>query len=220
MTLTELRNICRQQLSELNNKNDITRFWPDANLTEYLNACVEEVCERTNCLRDSLTDAICLIPLVASQRHYALHDSILDILTVQPSWRSVPLDKQSVTTINSDWLTSTGLPTSYLLDYSSRTLSLSSVPAVITNESLRLTVSRLPLAEMSAATDVPAIASRYHRRLVDGVLAKAFSKQDAETYNPKKALTSQGDWERNLSSILRDEAKLNPRIYVARRVEF
>jgi len=220
MTHSELKNICRRMLDEQSNMVDSTRFWPDADLTEYLNTCVEEVCERTNCLRDSLTDAVCKITLVANQRHYALHGSILDILAVQPSWSHIPLAKQSITTVGSGaWLTATGLPVSYLLDYSNRTLSLTSAPSVVTDEHLRLTVIRLPVTELSAAGDVPAIAMRYHRRLVDGVLAKAYSKQDAEIYNPKKALSSQADWERNLSSIVRDEAKLNPRIYVARSVE-
>lgn len=219
MNLLSLINICRRRLMDTAGA-DADLFWPREDLVEYINAGIEEVCERANLLRDSLTNSVCLIPLVANQRHYSLHDSVLEILTVQPSWRQTPLGKQSVSTAPQGWLTDTGLPDEYLMDYSGRTLSLLSTPTTVTDEAIRLTVSRLPLVELEDDDDEPAITVRYHRRLVDGVLAKAYSKQDAETYNPRKAQSSQEDWERAISSIVRDEAKLNPRIYICKAERF
>lgn len=194
-------------------------YWSNDELNEYINASIEEMHERTLCVTDSLTDSVCLIPLVVGKRHYALHESVLDIQTAQPSWNILPLSKQSVVTVSQSWLTDTGLPHSYLMDYSHRTLSLTSAPATVNGESIRLTVQRLPLVELTANTDIPEIPRQYHRRLCDGVVAKALFKQDSETYNPAKGNVHQGKWEKSLEEIIRREVRLKPRITIARRVE-
>lgn len=218
MTLSEIRDRCRSRLNdEVGSAAD--SYWSDTDLNDDINASIEEMHERTLCVTDSLTDSVCLISLVAGQRHYALHESVLDIQTVQPSWKVEPLSKQSVVTVSQSWLTETGLPYSYLMDYSHRTLSLTSAPATVNGESIRLTVQRLPLVELTADTDIPEIPRQYHRRLYDGVLAKALLKQDSEIYNPAKGNVHQGKWEKSLEEIIRREARLKPRITVARRVE-
>ena len=218
MTLSEIRQKCRSLLDdEVGAASD--SYWSNDDLNEYINASIEEMHERTLCVTDSITDAVCLIILVAGQRHYALHESVLDIQTVQPSWKVEPLSKQSIATVSPTWLSETGLPYSYLMDYSHRTLSLTSAPATVSGESLRLTVQRLPLVELVEDTDVPEILKQYHRRIFDGVVSKAYFKQDSEVYNPAKGNVHRVKWESSLEEIIRREARLKPRITIARRVE-
>lgn len=218
MTLTEIRQKCRNMLDDVVGDNS-DRYWSDAELNEFINTAVEQMCIHTRCLTDSITNSVCLIPLVAGQTHYAISELILHIQTVQPSWQKSPLSRQSVVTVQSDWLDNKGLPYSYLMDYSNGMLSITSTPEAVTTESLRLTVNRLPLAELSASTDKPEIHRQYHRRLVDGVLSQAFFKQDSEIFNPSKGKYHADKWEQSLDEIIRLEARLKPRISIARRAE-
>lgn len=197
---------------------DVDRYWINAELNEYINACIEEMCERTRCITDSLS-TICLIPLVAGQRHYDLDDSVLDVVRVQPSWSLTPLSTQGISTAGADWLQAVGLPLEYLLDYSNGKLSITSAPATVSGEYLQLTVRRLPLKELSADTDIPEISRQYHRKLYDGVLSMAYLKQDAETYNPSKAKAHRDKWDTILSTTVRRESRLKPRVTVARQTE-
>lgn len=218
MTLQEIRQKNRQMLDD-STKVDSKRYWPNAELNEYINTVIEEFAEQTLCLTDSLTDSVCLITLVANQRHYTISDAILHIQTAQPSWQTQPLDKQSVVTINTGWLTDIGLPHSYLLDYNTNRLSLTSAPATVSGETIRLTVNRLPLADIAADDDTPEIPRQYHRQLTDGVLALAYSKQDSEVYNPSKAKSHRAAWDDILALAKSHLARLKPRIIVARRTE-
>lgn len=229
MTLSEIRHRIRSKLDD-EVGSDSTRYWSDEFLNEHINAAIEKVAIASQCIVDSLTDSVCLISLVPNQRHYQLHDSILDVKMAQPSWRNNPLSQETVATITPGWLKNTGLPSSFLLDYSRGKLSLTSAPETVTTESIRLTVSRLPLAELRdnatpvppapvVVTDVPEIDRQYHRMLFDDVIAAAFSKLDSEVYNPSKAKTHQTAFEDSLEEIVKREARLKPRISVARRVE-
>src|SRR6185369_16235358 len=156
MKLLEIRQKTRAKLDD-EVGTDSVRYWKDSFLNEAINAVVEEVAIRSLCIIDSLTDSVCLIPLVAGQMHYALDEAVLHIQTVQPSWRKTPLGRQSVATIGGGWLANVGLPDSYLLDYSKGKLSLTSAPAAVTTESIRLSTSRLPLVELSGDNDIPDI---------------------------------------------------------------
>jgi hypothetical protein len=219
MDLKEIRHKIRGKLDDEVGINSSLSYWSDPELDEYINACIEEMHERTLCVTDSLTSAVCLISLVSGQRHYPISDTILDIDTVQPSWRTKPLNKQSIATINDGWLQATGTPEAYLMDYSHRTLSLDRAIPAVAGQTLRLTVRRLPISELVQDTDTPELPRQYHRRLFDGVMALAYLKQDAEVYNPEKAKAHRAKWDDSLGEVIRREARLKPRIIVARSVE-
>lgn len=218
MQLIEIRNRVRGLLDDTAG-TDSSRYWKDADLNEYINACIEEMCERTLCLDDSLTDAVCLVTLEAGKRHYALHESILAIHTAQPSWCSAPLTGASATELPAGWLQAVGLPLSYTTDYSNGMLSLASAPAAVTGETIRLSVTRLPLVDLALSTSVPEIHRQYHRKLYDGVLSMAFLKQDAEVYNPSKSKGHRDKWEEILNTTVRRESRLKPRVLYGRSME-
>ena len=217
MQLSEIRQKVRSLLDD-EIGSDSAKYWKDADLTENINSCVEEFAERTLCITDSLSSA-CLIALVVGTRHYDLDDSILAIQTVQPSWCDTPLGQTTRITAPSGWLSAVGPPVSYLLDYSSKKLSLTSAPATVAGETLRLTANRLPASELADDTDVPEIPRQYHRKLYDGVMALAYLKQDAETYNPAKSKAHMEKWGETMMTAVRREAMLKPRIIVANRLE-
>lgn len=218
MKLQEIRKRIRSMLNDIT-KRDSLRYWPDEDLNDYINASIEEMCERTKCVVESLNDSIALITLEANKRHYSLHNAVIDIVAAQPSWRDAPLSKQTVATVAPGWLNSSGLPGAYLMDYQHRTLSLTSAPLSVSGESIRLTTAILPITELTADDDEPIVQRQYHRRLYDGAIYRAFLKQDSEVFNPEKSNIHKKLWEDSLDTIIRREARLRPRILVARSVE-
>jgi len=65
-------------------------------------------------------------------------------------------------------------------------------------DTLWLTVSRLPLADLTIAgiaTESPEIASQYHIYLIDGILRDAYMKQDSQCYNKQLAMEHRGLFE-------------------------
>ena len=80
--------------------------------------------------------------------------------------------------------------------------SVTSPTVLVVNEDiddLEITLGSLvKIINMSA---VPEIKETYHNEIFDGILWRAYSKQDADTYDPKKAATHLGLWKRTISDI-------------------
>ena len=87
------------------------------------------------------------------------------------------------------WEAIAGSVDSYIPDWQTGALRLVRTPTA--TDTLNLTVVRLPLADMAnLTTDSPEIHSRFHRSLRFWMLYRAFSKQDADTADPKRAATN------------------------------
>lgn len=217
-TLKELIDSCRRALDDTEAAVDADRYWKDVDLTEYLNDAQEELVKRTRCLVESLDDDLCLIQLVSGQRNYPISSLIIDIDGVQPSWTDYPLiDAKSWHFFPVGWLRSEGTPSAYCLDYSSDMLTFDRAITLVTNESVRLTVRRMP--KLMTTTQGPEIKYEYRRKLLHHVLARAFSKQDSEIYNPSKAANELALWNAAVADVTSQEARLKPRVMRVRRPE-
>lgn len=215
MTLKELIDSVRRSLDDTTG-SDTNRYWKDVDLTEYLVEAQEDMVKRTRCLVESLDDDLCLIPLVADQRHYAISSLVIDIDAVVPSWTDTQVaDAKSWQMFSPTWLSDIGQPTAYCLDYGSGMLSLNRALDVVSGESVRLTVRRLP--KLMTATQAPEIRAEYQRKLRHFALARAFSKQDSEVYNPSKAAGELQLWDAAVREIINQENRLKPRIMRVRR---
>ena len=93
--------------------------------------------------------------------------------------------------IQPGWRTRTERPTNYVHDDNALFLS------AITDQAYTLYIEffRLPKAPLVDDGDAPEISESHHANLVDWVLYRAFSKPDADGFDPKRAGESLNDFE-------------------------
>lgn len=170
-------------------------FWSDAQIVHYLNEAVQEACERAKLIEDRLTPAVCSITLVPDVATYQLHASVFEIK--RATLRGRPLDETSVEEMDADctgWESLKGLPRAYIFEQASgaRPASIRLVRVPAQADTLALTVFRGALKPLSPDLDIgkPEIPERFHERLMDWVLHRAYLKQDADTFDPDKAAVS------------------------------
>lgn len=170
-------------------------FWSDAQIVRYLNEAVQEACERAKLIEDRLTPAVCSITLVPDVSTYQLHPSVFEIK--RAALRGRPLDETSVEEMDEDcpgWENWKGLPRAFIFEQANgaRPASIRLVRTPTQADTLALTVYRGALKPLSADIDTakPEIPERFHERLMDWVLHRAYLKQDADTFDPNKAAES------------------------------
>lgn len=168
---------------------DRDSLWKTSELTSFINQAVEEVAIRSRMLSDSTTDDICIITTVAGQHSYPLDFRILHIhrVLLEGDTSALLLHITVAMLDNSifSWQSRTGTPTHYFLDLNAGSLALFPVPD--SEVSIRMTVSRLPLADMVDELEEPEISPAYHHQLVDWACYRAFLKDESETLNPDKS---------------------------------
>ena len=170
-------------------------FWSDAQIVRYLNEAVQEACERAKLIEDRLTPAVCTITLAPDVSTYQLHPSVFEIK--RATLRGRPLDETSVEELDCDfpgWESAKGLPRAFIFEQANgaRAASIRLVRIPTQADTLALTVYRGALKPLSADFDTakPEIPERFHERLMDWVLHRAYLKQDADTFDPTKAAES------------------------------
>lgn len=163
-------------------------LWSHEDAIEYANDAENEAARRARLIIDSSTAAICTIAVIAGTHTYALAPSVVFIRRARLT-ASVPLSRK--TTADMDeyspmWEESSrSTPRVYVSDADTGSIRLWPTPAA--NGTLNLTVVRTPVAEMKEDEDTPELNARFHRSLRFWMMFRAYSKQDADTNNPKKA---------------------------------
>lgn len=184
------------------------QLWSDDEWTLFLNEAENEAAERGQLILDIDTPEVVEIPVSVGVRTYPLHPSILKIQRAKLDLGTRPLAETSTEQMDaggvgwfpaglasypggatwypggSNWETLSGTPERYIRN--AQSITLIRIPDVA--DTLRLIVTRLPLAPMCKENDSPEIASQYHFRMIDWALHCAYIKQDAETFDPKKAI--------------------------------
>jgi hypothetical protein len=208
--ITEIRSLADDEVGL-----DDDLFWSSSDLLAYVNRVYRKIAKECLCIRDASTPAVCQIAVdpvdyttltsgtldhlwanSASSPLYqldvtpyllALHASVLQIDEVKWAVRPWTLTKVSSQKWAQDvmWEQRVADPTEYATDLNTGKLALNyrSTAADI----LLLRIRRLPLADLAADTDVPEFRSAYHDAFMDGVLELMYLKQDAESFDKKKA---------------------------------
>lgn len=169
-------------------------FWSDERIVSYLNEAVQEACERARLIEDrSMT-----LDLEPGQDTYRMHASVFEIKRL--SLRGRPLDETSVEELDCDspgWETRTGQPRCFVFEPASggQPARVRLVPTPAGADTVSLTVYRgakqaLASGDRSDRTAQPEIPLRFHTRLMDWVMHRAYLQQDADTFDPAKAATS------------------------------
>jgi hypothetical protein len=187
MNLSELIIAAQNQADEIIDKPDL--LWSEAEWTEYANDAENETCIRANLLMDR-TSSLATITVVSGIATYSIDEKILLIKRAKLSGSTEPLVKTSRRVLDAtfpNWEADTGTVRSWLPDDTNK-ITLYKSP--VGNDTLFLMISRLPLEAMLLADKLiasPEIDEQYHLGLVDWMLFRCYSKQDAETLDLGKA---------------------------------
>jgi len=167
-------------------------IWSDEVLARYFRRAEEEFCRKAHILRDRTTAACSTITLVASQQDYALHSSVLRVLSVTPADSDIDLVRMDYDSmrpqftaypseywdVNVQYEDQPGRPIWYATDISDRVLRLRPAPRaqdVTDIATLNLRVARMPITALSVTTpdNEPEIPDEFHLDLCDYVVGRA-----------------------------------------------
>lgn len=219
MTVEEILTVVRGLLDD--KKGAGTPLWSDTELVEYANEAESRIAEECLVLRDAVTATdsddlpVCVIPIATPYTNtFTLHPSILKVHSVSYGTSRKALTSTSMEALDQSvptWRTKTGEPGAYAVDITTGQLDIDRVPTAASN--LYLSVSRMPLTEMSRTNlkASPSIPRMYHRKLVNGIVARAYQKQDVETMNLDKSRLFGDKFDRDVEQIKRNEIRFNRR---------
>lgn len=163
-------------------------LWSDEEWVLYLSEAEREACVRARLIVDDDEFEIETEPGV---RRYALSPSVIDVVSIR---------------VGDDEISGWDLDATHLV--------LTNAPR--TSDTLRLTVQRLPLADLMADSG-PEIGVQHHYRLIDWALRCAYLKQDAETFDAEKAaryerMFAESFGLRQDANVLRKHRRKSPRV--------
>jgi len=176
-------------------------FWSDDELLAYIDEAQMELCTRGYRILDSTSPAICEIQYKANAFKLPIHESILKILSVvredsngvlhnvrqateESSLHMFPIrpsDYGHNTADAAQALTSPGDMFEVYVDYDEDFIRLSS-PA-LTDGTLLLHVERLPYKEITDCEQELEVRREHVSAIIAWVAFRAWSKQDAETFD-------------------------------------
>ena len=211
MTHSEIITLARSWLDD----SAVPYNWSLTEMIAFYNDTVNEFCEQTRILVDSTTEVICKITLASGTAKYVLDSRVIDILTGRLVTGDRKITRRTRTYMDSHssgWdstTASTGTPMNFLGDLNTGYIIL--VPAPDSIDTLWLTVVRFPLLQLTSTTldTSPEIHFKYHFGLLDGICGRAYLKQDAETYDPKKAERHLGLWKATINKRMLEEINRN-----------
>jgi hypothetical protein len=199
MTVQEIIDLAWSWLDDSQNPH----LWPLPEMVALLNKTVNEFCELTQILVDSTTPALTQYAITAGQAKYAQDERIIEIVRGRLVTADQRITRRTRTYMDAycggwDSVTSSpGTPQHLLGDLDTGHFTLAPTPD--TNDTLKATVIRYPLQQLTTAQAVldaalPEIPFKYHFDLLDGIASRAYLKQDTETYDPKKADRHRALW--------------------------
>jgi hypothetical protein len=176
------------EFRRLANDTGSPQLWTHDEFVRYANDTLVDAVERARLIEDDTTAALCRIPVKADKATYELDPRILSVIRARLASVSVTLEPTDVDSLDRgqrDWETTTGQPWAFI-DHGNGKLRLVWTPKA--DDTLLITVRRLPLKPMVNPEDCPEIHPRFHYRLLDGILERAYMKFDSEkeTYDPQK----------------------------------
>lgn len=214
MNLGDLRTLLRESI--LNDRTDRTSgtsdyLWEDATLNTYINEAQRRLAVQGLVLRDGSTNDATRVELVAGQARYALHDSVIAVISCKQETAlndmqrvsnpilnmSRPLPETWAEAVNSSTI-SAGTPQLWATDeeltadsnnsWSTVQLRVHPTPAAADDGAfLRLRVVRKPLAVLADDTDVPEVPEDHHIELLDYAAYLALRIVDDDAGAPKRA---------------------------------
>ena len=185
-------------------------LWSNSELVNYANEAIEELCRECHFIQDDSSPmcTVTLQPEIASYTINTLIWSIGKVMTLSYDTSMTPVHRASRTVLDKNlgtWLsTSSGRPLVYVTDMNTGNFTLYPKPAVISY--LNMTVFRYPLAGLSwqNLNGIPEIGTRHHRILVYGMMARALSKENIDTFDQGAQTKAIIRWEKEIDKIKKE----------------
>lgn len=164
-------------------------LWSDEEVLEYLNDAQNEAARRTRYFVDSTTTAVAqMVVTQASGGLVALDPRVLFVRNARIA-ASLPLARRTMQDMQSCdpyWQDAgASKPRVFIPDY--QTGKLLFWPAPDADYTVKLTVVRDPLVEVTKEDDPLELPARYLRNLRHWMAYRGYSKPDKETYDPQRA---------------------------------
>jgi hypothetical protein len=188
MQLADLIQLFRAEVDDL----EEPFLWSDEEVIEFANDAQLEACRRARLLVDSSTSDICQLAVTAASNGLVELDPRLLFVRQVRFAGKLPMRRmnmQDMAAFNPFWQDApASVPYLFVTDYETGKVLFWPKPAA--DMTALATVVRDPLAEMNDGQDTPEISARHHRSLRFWMMFRAYSKQDAEANDPKKAADS------------------------------
>lgn len=209
MLMKEFIALARRKLDDLIGASS-SSLWSNDDIADYLFETSLEVSQATLCLRDSSSVTTCQISVTTGESYYDLHNSILELQRVEHATATARSELKLATeeylfSQCANWKTTAGVPTLYAFE--NEGIRLDRVPeedATLHLSTIRLAVDRVEANSSGVCSEIPV---RYHGQLINGVLARAFMKPDAETFNRFKGEAYMQMQNRDSEQIKRTELR-------------
>lgn len=186
MLLSEIRTKVRELIDDA----ALPYLWSDERINEAINNAQNEACRRSRLLVDSRTKGICTYQIKATNNIYSpwiyLDPRVLFVRRAKLDSNDIPLVKKSSRILDEKmpgWEIYAGCPYYYITE---DTGALRLVPIPDSDDTLRLTIVRLPINILEDDEDEPEINQRFHYSLVHWVLYELYMSVDAEKRDDKK----------------------------------
>ena len=198
MTLAEL--VARYRVAA--NDLEVPSFCSDEEVRDYLNEAQGEAAIRGRMLRVTAEThpGMCAIAVTAGVAHYSLDPGLYELSYL--AWRADGNPVRSSLALRTrEWMDRNvmywrdmpaGEPCYLVKDG----LSVQLVPAPGSDGELLLEGYSTPAAPMAADTDEPGIPSVHHIHLIQWALHRAFSKPDAELFDPNRSALAEAEFSR------------------------
>ena len=195
-------------------------LWSNDELTSYLNKTINELCYDMPLIEDGTTSAVCNYSLSTGDSLITLDSRVLIIKKAKLTSQSDPLELRTAQYMDanySDWLNADNDEPTTLVTEGVGTGKVRLYPPTDSTDNLWLTVYRKQIVDLDYDTDSatqPEIPVIIHDRLDNGILYRAYSKQDADTYDAKKVRDHRALWLEDKEMIRRGVLKstLRPEI--------
>lgn len=186
-------------------------LWSDAELLRYNNKTVDRLATDAFLITDAATAAVCQISLtLLLGAHYTKHAKIIKVRECRLTGYTIPLTRVDLPWLQSHFSTwqsvSPSVPRFFSEDLTSGKISF--IPAPDAAYTADLIVYRRPLTTellvLSAMTASPIIDERYHKYILNGVLAQAYGKQDAETFDRNLQLKYEALFQKDINKAFNE----------------
>jgi len=186
-----LRDILEETRDKLDDKT-APFLWSDTEILRFANRSVNRLSKGAYLISDASTVAVCQIALtLALGADYTKHTKIIKVRWARLTGYTQPIQAVDLNWLEqhySSWQSAAPSVPKYLTE-DLTTGKITFIPAPDAVYTANLVVYRLPLTDLvlTVLTAAPEIPERYHEYILPGILAEAYLKQDAETFDKKLA---------------------------------
>lgn len=187
-------------------------LWSNDEIVGYLNDALAELSLEVPLIEDS-SSSICSFSLAADQETVAISPRVTAIHSARLGSGGLPLRIMSVHELDAEqynWRDQdSGTPLVFAFNPSGDGTGFI-YPPTEDEDTLYLVVNRLPISDLTWDGDqntVIGIPSRFHRLLIDGVLYRAYQKNDTDTEDKGRSKMHFDLWEKSKETIRRSIVK-------------